>query len=664
MTGASIADPSAGRIRFALYMRGACLFRLGRKEEAEESLRQGAQTAKNPGDRLECLQYLADILAASGKYEKPYRIAAKIFFFVGQYEDAVSVFERARENGVAFGPELRLYEIKTRRKRKPSKEEHRKLLKDCQALAEELEKEAEPDGQNPDFRDSRPEAQRELLGEVCCTLGLLYWDEKKADAAVRAMADAIRISPAHKEYRMFLGEFYIRKENYRAALLHLGEAAEAYGDDPAFHYSRGLCLQRLGRKNEAFEEFTQVLELDDAYRDANEYAADYYWEKYKDTYRESDLEKALFYMTRQLALDKSCYYYVERGRIYMQASRFAEAIEDFREAIALRPDDWAAYNNAGCCYKIARWLEEAEEMLKKAVACVGEGKNVLPYGNLADCYEIRGNYAMAAECCRRALEWQPDILSSYRSAARLLAWQGDCAGAVSFCRKAKKKLGDTYRQYWFDLGKIRFFCGNTLSALGCVIRGIAGRRKRPETWADAGEFFMEYMGRTGLAAWCWGRAAARRDGWRGSGQAWKEHAAAWLERQAECLFMRGKERRAREIAGKALALFREAGLGCEADYLGYQAFGPRRKGFLGRLYILTGEEERGLSLIRSMEEGYLCKDCACRGCYEKHLFLGRYYLAKGRYAEALKEFEAGLALHPREPEMRRTAERLRRRLKT
>ena len=440
MTGASIADPSAGRIRFALYMRGACLFRLGRKEEAEESLRQGAQTAKNPGDRLECLQYLADILAASGKYEKPYRIAAKIFFFVGQYEDAVSVFERARENGVAFGPELRLYEIKTRRKRKPSKEEHGKLLKDCQALAEELEKEAEPDGQNPDFRDSRPEAQRELLGEVCCTLGLLYWDEKKADAAVRAMADAIRISPAHKEYRMFLGEFYIRKENY--------------------------------------------------------------WEKYKDTYRESDLEKALFYMTRQLALDKSCYYYVERGRIYMQASRFAEAIEDFREAIALRPDDWAAYNNAGCCYKIARRLEEAEEMLKKAVACVGEGKNVLPYGNLADCYEIRGNYAMAAECCRRALEWQPDILSSYRSAARLLAWQGDCAGAVSFCRKAKKKLGDTYRQYWFDLGKIRFFCGNTLSALGCVIRGIAGRRKRPETWADAGEFFMEYMGRTGRPSAC------------------------------------------------------------------------------------------------------------------------------------------------------------------
>ena len=440
MTGASIADPSAGRIRFALYMRGACLFRLGRKEEAEESLRQGAQTAKNPGDRLECLQYLADILAASGKYEKPYRIAAKIFFFVGQYENAVSVFERARENGVAFGPELRLYEIKTRRKRKPPKEEHGKLLKDCQALAEELEKEAEPDGQNPDFRDSRPEAQRELLGEVCCTLGLLYWDEKKADAAVRAMADAIRISPAHKEYRMFLGEFYIRKENY--------------------------------------------------------------WEKYKDTYRESDLEKALFYMTRQLALDKSCYYYVERGRIYMQASRFAEAIEDFREAIALRPDDWAAYNNAGCCYKIARWLEEAEEMLKKAVACVGEGKNVLPYGNLADCYEIRGNYAMAAECCRRALEWQPDILSSYRSAARLLAWQGDCAGAVSFCRKAKKKLGDTYRQYWFDLGKIRFFCGNTLSALGCVIRGIAGRRKRPETWADAGEFFMEYMGRTGRPSAC------------------------------------------------------------------------------------------------------------------------------------------------------------------
>ena len=429
MTGASIADPSAGRIRFALYMRGACLFRLGRKEEAEESLRQGAQTAKNPGDRLECLQYLADILAASGKYEKPYRIAAKIFFFVGQYEDAVSVFERARENGVAFGPELRLYEIKTRRKRKPSKEEHGKLLKDCQALAEELEKEAEPDGQNPDFRDSRPEAQRDsgrrgVWGRPGFPLPR-DWDGKMR---------RLKSSPRFWNWMMPTG----MPMNMRRIIT-----------------GRSTRI-RTGRAT-----------------------------------------LKIFYMTRQLALDKSCYYYVERGRIYMQASRFAEAIEDFREAIALRPDDWAAYNNAGCCC-----LEEAEEMLKKAVACVGEGKNVLPYGNLADCYEIRGNYAMAAECCRRALEWQPDILSSYRSAARLLAWQGDCAGAVSFCRKAKKKLGDTYRQYWFDLGKIRFFCGNTLSALGCVIRGIAGRRKRPETWADAGEFFMEYMGRTGRPSAC------------------------------------------------------------------------------------------------------------------------------------------------------------------
>lgn len=242
MTGASIADPSAGRIRFALYMRGACLFRLGRKEEAEESLRQGAQTAKNPGDRLECLQYLADILAASGKYEKPYRIAAKIFFFVGQYEDAVSVFERARENGVAFGPELRLYEIKTRRKRKPSKEEHGKLLKDCQALAEELEKEAEPDGQNPDFRDSRPEAQRELLGEVCCTLGLLYWDEKKADAAVRAMADAIRISPAN------VRQFCKRPEKEEMALI-IGIDLGTTNSLAAYYTDQGpkIIPNRLGK---------------------------------------------------------------------------------------------------------------------------------------------------------------------------------------------------------------------------------------------------------------------------------------------------------------------------------------------------------------------------------------------------------------------------------
>ena len=213
--------PLRGRIRFALYMRGACLFRLGRKEEAEESLRQGAQTAKNPGDRLECLQYLADILAASGKYEKPYRIAAKIFFFVGQYEDAVSVFERARENGGGFrGRSCASMRLRPDGRGSPQRRSTGKLLKDCQALAEELEKEAEPDGQNPDFRDSRP--------------------------------DAIRISPAHKEYRMFLGGILYKERKLPGCpFASRGGPPRRMGDDPAFHYSRGLCLQRLGRKKRA-----------------------------------------------------------------------------------------------------------------------------------------------------------------------------------------------------------------------------------------------------------------------------------------------------------------------------------------------------------------------------------------------------------------------------
>ena len=113
--------------------------------------------------------------------------------------------------------------------------------------------------------------------------------------------------------------------------------------------------------------------------------------------------------------------------------------------------------------------------------------------------------------------------------------------------RRRKSWGDTYRQYWFDLGKIRFFCGNTLSALGCVIRGIAGRRKRTEDLGGRRRIFYGIHG---------------------------------PDRQGRVpVYAGGRSAGPGKLPGRRWALFREAGLGCEADYLGYQAFGPRRKGF-------------------------------------------------------------------------------------
>jgi len=47
--------------------------------------------------------------------------------------------------------------------------------------------------------------------------------------------------------------------------------------------------------------------------------------------------------------------------------------------------------------------EKALEMLKRH----GE-RRILPYSNMADCYEILGDYELAIVCYQMDLEWYPD----------------------------------------------------------------------------------------------------------------------------------------------------------------------------------------------------------------------------------------------------------------
>lgn len=55
-----------------------------------------------------------------------------------------------------------------------------------------------------------------------------------------------------------------------------------------------------------------------------------------------------------------------------------EAIRDFEKALEYVPEDWAAYNNLGCCYKYLGRFEEAIEYFEKAVEYMEDSKSLLP----------------------------------------------------------------------------------------------------------------------------------------------------------------------------------------------------------------------------------------------------------------------------------------------
>lgn len=85
----------------------------------------------------------------------------------------------------------------------------------------------------------------------------------------------------------------------------------------------------------------------------------------------------------------------------MNAMELDEAIRDFEKALEYVPEDWAAHNNLGCCYKYLGRFEEAIGYFEKAVEYMEDSKSLLPYSNMADCYEALGDYRKRSNAIRR-----------------------------------------------------------------------------------------------------------------------------------------------------------------------------------------------------------------------------------------------------------------------
>ena len=108
--------------------------------------------------------------------------------------------------------------------------------------------------------------------------------------------------------------------------------------------------------------------------------------------------------------NENCYILVHRGLMHRAAMHLQRAIKDFEKALTYQPEDWAAFNNIGYCYKHMGEYEKSIEMYEMSLDMLRrhEDKKILPYSNMADCYEILGDYRRAITCYQEDLKWYPD----------------------------------------------------------------------------------------------------------------------------------------------------------------------------------------------------------------------------------------------------------------
>lgn len=193
--------------------------------------------------------------------------------------------------------------------------------------------------------------------------------------------------------------------------------------------------------------------------------------------------------------------FMQQGIAAHAAGRFAEAVEKFRQAVAMAPGDPRARMNLGVALKDAGAIDEAEAAYRQALAL----KPQFPAGlsNLGILLSETGRDAEAVACFEEALRLDPGLADARHNRGAALANLHRHAEALEDFRAAIAAKPDE-AEFHNSLGASLAVMGDTDGALAAYDRALTldpahgwAHFNRSQAWLLRGEF------RRGFAEWEW-----------------------------------------------------------------------------------------------------------------------------------------------------------------
>ena len=125
-----------------------------------------------------------------------------------------------------------------------------------------------------------------------------------------------------------------------------------------------------------------------------------------------------------------------RGASNASMKRYDAAIESYRKAIKIKPDDADAYANLGDALREKGELHEAIASCEKAIKL---RPNLFgAYNNLGMALKDKGELDAAIDSCKKAIKIKPDYADAYYNMGIALKEKGDLDAAIDSCKKALK----------------------------------------------------------------------------------------------------------------------------------------------------------------------------------------------------------------------------------
>lgn len=258
--------------------------------------------------------------------------------------------------------------------------------------------------------------------------GLVHYLLGNHAAAITSLEKALHRDPRNAYAHMYLGETYLKKEEYARAIEHFREVTRLVEDHHKAYFLMGLAYSRQRLYGPAIAAMTRASQLRPAqpeylfnlglaYKDAGRYkeALPVIQEamRYADTdalryslghvyYLLGELDAALKELDRAIVMNPGHpYAHAERARVYLAQGRLEEAIRAFETDIRLSPNNFFSWYDLGRLYMKAGQAARAREVLEKAATI--DPQYPYTYQVLSDAYRSLG-LAAEAEAARRTFE--------------------------------------------------------------------------------------------------------------------------------------------------------------------------------------------------------------------------------------------------------------------
>ena len=276
----------------------------------------------------------------------------------------------------------------------------------------------------------------------------------KYDGALVDFQKLAELNPG--DYMAFYNQGHLlkRQREFERAVTMFNKSLELNPNSFSSHLNRGVAYSGLGRNEEAYADFTHVIDM--LTRSRKEIPLVKNWEDH--------LVDAL----------------MNRGLVSVKLNRREEALENFNEVLKIKPELAIAYHRrAELVWAPAGRYRNAVEDFSRAIEL--EPKNERNWRCRANCFAQLGDNERAEEDMTKVIELTPDLPSSYLDRAVLRVKHGKLQAAMTDTERALGLSDDA-------ISKVELYnaaCVNALAAAHISKdEGLAERRSLAVQHAD------------------------------------------------------------------------------------------------------------------------------------------------------------------------------------